>query len=271
MPEPTPRRKAVKPSKAVKTASTSRKPAKKAARKVVKKAPPKQNVVVVGGGQLGLALALAIKSHGNLRRKYTVRVVAGRTEKARRKITRTSKQVLWALAVPAEAVQDALRSILPSVARGDVVLHTAPTLSPEALAEARTQGAAVGVLYPLARVIGRVGPWWGSPLRVSPYCFDGDVKARRAALVFVRASHGSLLAVQPEDRARSVAAYNQALATMARGLCEAVEQVQADVAGALPAKAVRSIAETILRTLRKPLNNATPHELVALFSGAPQT
>ncbi len=98
------------------------------------------NVVIVGRGRVGRALAAGLKGQAvkvsTLGRALTTSRIA------------TADLVI--LAVPDDAIAKTAKAITPSLKRGVVVVHCAGALGLDLLQAPRQAGAAIGILHPLA-------------------------------------------------------------------------------------------------------------------------
>lgn len=173
-------------------------------------------IVVVGRGRIGTALVRSLRAAG-----VAVRAIAGRDLSARS--PRRTRPTAWLLAVSDRHVP-ALSARVGT--RGDVVIHFAGMLGPDALDGARARGAAVASLHPLVAVSSaRSDP----SLLHGAFLAEGDRAAVAEARRIVRALRGTLHVATRVDRAR----YHGAAALVASGAVALAQGFAALASGAL--------------------------------------
>lgn len=167
-----------------------------------------RRVVVVGTGRMGSAFSRAFKHSGVPARTLPARALL----EHRVRFRRPAGPLTWILAVTDRAVTDTAAALVARewIARGDVVVHLAGMLGPDALNVARQAGASVGALHPLVAVASpRIPP----SLTGAAASFEGERSALRAVRAFARPLGLRVIEVQRVDRAR----YHAAAALVATG------------------------------------------------------
>jgi len=173
----------------------------------------KPRVAIVGAGNFGSALALALHRAG-----YTIEAVVGRArgeslrseslkraqKLARRVGARVSHDLsgvraewIW-LCVPDAEIARATKSLAKQVEwKGRVALHSSGALTSDELAVLRKRGAAVASVHPLMTFVQGSQP---SLVGVS-FAVEGDPVAVRAARRAVRDVGGRAYAIRKKDKA----------------------------------------------------------------------
>jgi predicted short-subunit dehydrogenase-like oxidoreductase (DUF2520 family) len=164
-----------------------------------------RTVAVLGAGRMGVALYAALRA-----RAVPVRRAAARAFLASPR-RREARPCTWVLAVRDGQLDAAARALAPVLRRGDVVLHLAGMLGPEALAPARASGAHVASMHPLCAVA--AGNRGAETLARAAFTFEGDRGARPEARRIARSLGGTLIEAASVDRAR----YHGAAALVATG------------------------------------------------------
>ena len=209
----------------------------------MRRAPAAPRVVLIGSGRMASALANTLRPAG-----CDVTVHPRGTPPTRR----TGRQrFVWVLCVPDAAVPAVCAAWASVMRRGEVALHLAGMLGPEALAPARAVGAHVGALHPLAAVAPRGG---ARHLRGACFSVEGDAPAVRAARALCAVMGATLLEADAVDRPR----YHGGAALMATGavaLAQGAARLFADALTPTPSEeglraAVASLLESVAANVR---------------------
>lgn len=165
-------------------------------------------------------------------------------------LARSVAPVTWILAVTDRAIEPVADALRPSLLVGDVVLHLAGMLGPDALSSLRAAGASVGAMHPLAAVASTSRR---HPLRPLAFTFEGDPDALREVQRFCRKIKASVIVASSVDRAR----YHAAAALVATG-----GAALAQGAAALFAQAISPTPdETALRAAVASLLHSVAHNV----------
>lgn len=215
----------------------------------------KPTIAIVGAGNLGTALALALRAAG-----YRIDSVIARGEgksltRARRLATQigskatigveqVNARILW-LCVPDNAIARATASMADRFqGRGKVALHSSGVLSSDEMAPLRRKGVSVASVHPLMTFVQRSRP----TLAEVSFAVEGDAKALRSARRIVRDLGGEPFTIRKKDKS----AYH-ALGTFASPLLTsllATTERVASLAGMTSRAARRRMLPILLQTVR---------------------
>lgn len=228
----------------------------------------KPNIALVGAGNLGTALAVALREAG-----YRIESVIARTREnsiaqARRLARQTGARVvldagevkarvLW-LCVPDGEIARAAVSLAEGFqGRGKLALHSSGALGSEILEPLRTKGVAVASVHPLMTFVRGSRP---SLVGVS-FAIEGDPLAVRAARAIVRDLGGESYAISQKEKN----AYH-AWGTFASPLLTALLATTEEVAG-LARVSKKAARERMLPILLETVKNYGKFGAAAGFSG----
>jgi predicted short-subunit dehydrogenase-like oxidoreductase (DUF2520 family) len=173
----------------------------------------KAPVAIVGAGNLGTALALALRSAG-----YQIEVVVARSrgvslKRARRLAEQVGAravvdlldvraQLIW-FCVPDAAIAGAARSLAANAEwRGRIALHSSGALTSDELGELRRRGANVASVHPMMTFVrGAYLSRSQRSLAGVPFAVEGDPPAVRVARHVVRDLGGHTYAIRKKDKA----------------------------------------------------------------------
>lgn len=148
------------------------------------------------------------------------------------------------LTVPDGALPEVARALAPT-APPVAVLHCAGAYGPELLGPLADRGAAVGVVHPLAAVVGDP-----DALRGATYTVEAEGAAAEAAAHLVGLARGSVLTLPPGQRPRYHAAATLAAAGAATVVARAAEVLaRAGVPPDAARRALVHLARTALQAL----------------------
>ena len=217
--------------------------------------PKKPSIAIVGAGNLGTALALALREAG-----YQIdAVIAGKRRNSLMRARRLAKltasravvgtkevnaRLLW-VCVPDEKIGRAAAELAGEFqGRGKLALHSSGALSSDELEPLRRKGAAVASLHPLMTFVRGSRPM----LVGASFAVEGDAVAVRVARSIVLDLGGEPFAIRKKDKQ----AYH-ALCTFASPLLTALlasaEEV-AKLAGMTGRSARRRMLPILLQTVR---------------------
>ncbi|HLK33137.1 MAG TPA: Rossmann-like and DUF2520 domain-containing protein [Terriglobales bacterium] len=168
----------------------------------------KPRIAIVGAGNLGSALALALHQAG-----YEIDEILCRVGASRRRAKRIASQagcqavtlvdarltadVVW-ICVPDSSIGACARELATAADwRGKVALHPSGALTSDELQPLRRRGAAVASAHPLMTFVRRSHP----ALKGVPFAIEGDPAAVRMARRLVRDLEGEAFSVRREDKA----------------------------------------------------------------------
>lgn len=214
----------------------------------------KPRVAIVGAGNLGSALALALQRAG-----YAIEAVIARSRgESLKKAQKLAKQVgavastdlsgvraelIW-FCVPDAAIARAARSLAEKVEwRGRVALHSSGALSSDELAALRSRGAAVGSVHPLMTFVRGSRP----SLAGVPVALEGDPAAVRLARRVVQDVGGHAYSIRKKDKA-AYHAWGTFASPLFTALLATTEQV-AVLAGVNRKAAKQRMIPIVLQTL----------------------
>jgi predicted short-subunit dehydrogenase-like oxidoreductase (DUF2520 family) len=240
------------------------------AARVVPGAPArKPAITIVGPGNLGSALALALRAAG-----YPIAAIVSRDIPAARRRARVlARQVgarattLAAASLPGDVVwiclpDDALAACARALAaksgwRGRIVLHPSGALSSDVLAPLRRRGAAVASLHPMMSFVRGIVP----ALAGVTFALEGDARALRVARRIASDLGGHVFAIR-----KSRKPLYHALGAFSSPLIVASLAVAGRVARAAGVPAA-SVPATIGPILQATLRNYLAQGPAAAFSG----
>jgi predicted short-subunit dehydrogenase-like oxidoreductase (DUF2520 family) len=228
----------------------------------------KPRVAIVGAGNLGTALGLALKQAG-----YAIEAVIARSRGAPlQKARGLAKQVgacasvdlsavraelIW-FCVPDVEIARAARSIEGGVEwKGRVALHSSGALSSDELAGLRKRGAVVASVHPLMTFVRASRP----SLAGVPFALEGDAAAVRLARRVVRNLGGDAYSIRKQDKA----AYH-AWGTFASPLLTALLATTEEVA-ALAGVDRKAAKQRMIPILQQTLANYEAFGAAGAFSG----
>lgn len=165
----------------------------------------KPRIAIVGAGNLGSALAVALHGAGYRISEIVVRGRGGRgrslavrvhSRAARLSQARFDAEVTW-ICVPDSQIAACGREVAREMDwKGKIVLHPSGALSSDELQPLRQRGAAVAAAHPLMTFVRRSSP----SLKGVPFGMEGDRKAVEMARRLVRDLGGKSFAVRPQDK-----------------------------------------------------------------------
>jgi predicted short-subunit dehydrogenase-like oxidoreductase (DUF2520 family) len=228
----------------------------------------KPRVAIVGAGNLGTVLALALRRAG-----YTIEAVIARSRgaslnRARRlarqvggrasdDLSAVQAQLVW-FCVPDGEIARAARS---AAAQGDwkgrVAVHSSGALSSDELAVLRSRGAAVASVHPMMTFVRGSQP----ALAGVPFALEGDAAALRVARRIVREVGGRACSILKKDKA-AYHAWGTFASPLFTALLATTEQV-AVLAGVNRNAAKRRMIPILLQTLA----NYAAFDAAGAFSG----
>lgn len=229
----------------------------------------KPRIAIVGAGNLGTALSVALQRAG-----YTIDGVIARARGASlRKAQKVAKEVgtrasvgpplslrsevVW-FCVPDSKIAQAARSSAAAAGwKGRVALHSSGALTSDELRALRQRGAAVGSVHPLMTFVQGSRP----SLVGVPFAIEGDAAAMRVARRIVKEVGGHAYSILKKDKA----AYH-AWGTFASPLVTALLATTEEVAAAagVPQKAAR---RRMIPILLQTLANYAAYGAAGAFSG----
>ncbi|MFZ0862263.1 MAG: Rossmann-like and DUF2520 domain-containing protein [Candidatus Sulfotelmatobacter sp.] len=228
----------------------------------------KPQVMIVGAGNLGSALALSLQRVG-----YVIEAVIARSRGASlRKAQRLAKQVgaraltdpatlraklIW-FCVPDAEIARAARSLAGKIEwKGRVALHSSGALTSNELAALRSRGAAVASVHPLMTFVRGSRP----SLAGVPFALEGDATAVRVARRVLEDMGGHAYSIRKSDKA-AYHAWGTFASPLFTALLATAEQV-ATLAGVNRKAAKRRMIPILLQTLA----NYATFDAADAFSG----
>jgi len=215
----------------------------------------KPSIAIVGAGNLGTALALALREAGyeidaviaGTKRKSLTRARELATRTASRAVLGTAQvkaRILW-FCVPDDEISRAAAALAGEFqGHGKIALHSSGALSSDELAPLRRKGAAVASAHPLMTFVRGSRP----TLAGVSFAMEGDPVAVRVARSIARDLGGEPFVIRKKDKK----AYH-ALGTFASPLLTALfasaEQV-ASLAGMTGRAARRRMLPILLQTVK---------------------
>jgi len=214
----------------------------------------KPRVAIVGAGNFGSALALALSEAG-----YTIEAVLARSRgESLKRAQRLAQQVggraaadpsdVWAeliwFCVPDAEIARAAKSLAEKIEwKGRVALHSSGALASDELAALRRRGAAVASVHPLMTFVRGSRP----SLRGVSFAIEGDAAAVRVARRVVEDVGGHAYTIRKEDKA-AYHAWGTFASPLFTALLATTEQV-AGLAGVKRKAARRRMIPILLQTL----------------------
>ena len=230
--------------------------------------PKKPCIAIVGAGNLGTALALALQDAG-----YQIDAVVAGTGRnslirARRLAKLTASRAVvgtadanarvWWFCVPDDEIGRAAAALAGEFqGHGKIALHSSGALSSDELEPLRRKGAAVASLHPLMTFVRGSRP----ALDGVSFAMEGDPAAVRVARGIVRDLGGEAFAIRKKDKK----AYH-ALATFASPLLTAL-LASAEQVARLTGMTGRATRRRMLPILRQTVRNYGTFGAAAGFSG----
>jgi predicted short-subunit dehydrogenase-like oxidoreductase (DUF2520 family) len=228
----------------------------------------KPRVAIVGAGNLGATLALALRDAG-----YTIDALATRSRGgalkkaqslAKRVGARASKdlsdvraELIW-LCVPDGEIGKVARSVAGQFEwKRRIAFHSSGALTSDELATLRRQGAAVASVHPLMTFVQGSQP----SLKGVPFAIEGDARAVEAARRLVKDLGGNAYSIRKKDKA----AYH-AWGTFASPLITALLATTEQVA-ALAGVNREAARERMIPILQQTLANYSAFGAAGAFSG----
>ena len=166
----------------------------------------KPTVAIVGSGNLGRVLALALRSAG-----YRVAEIVNRSAPSAQALARKvgakalalddraplTADVVW-LCVTDDAIAAVSRSLAKSKTEwdGKIVVHTSGAYSSRELSALKRKGAATGSAHPMNSFVKTSRP----DLRGVPFAIEGDAAAVRAAHNIAASLGGEVFAIRAKDK-----------------------------------------------------------------------
>jgi len=233
----------------------------------------KPRIAIVGAGNLGTALALALHRAG-----YAIEVVVTHSDArsnpaSRRRTQRLAKEVgsravgslsnsvravvVW-LCVPDSEIAHVARALAKKIEwKGRVALHSSGALSSDELAPLRRRGAAVASAHPLMTFVRGSRP----SLAGVPFAIEGDRDAVRLARTMVTKMGGHAYPIRKRDKA-AYHAWGMFASPLFAALLATTERVAA-MAGVRPRAARQRMIPILLQTLA----NYASYDAAGAFSG----
>jgi predicted short-subunit dehydrogenase-like oxidoreductase (DUF2520 family) len=215
----------------------------------------KPRVAIVGPGNFGRALAVAMRSAG-IQVQAIVAPPRGRSLEKAKMLARQVRaratvqpgevkaEVVW-FCVPDSEIVRAARSFAAAGSwKGRVALHSSGALTSDQLDPLRRRGAAVASVHPLMTFVGRGKP----ELRGIHFAVEGNRAAVRAARKIVTALGGRTYPIRKEDKA-AYHAWGTFASPLLTALLAATEQV-ASLAGVSGEAARRRMIPILRQTLK---------------------
>jgi len=223
----------------------------------------KPTMAVVGTGNLGRVLALALKAAGLRVQEVVSREPRRATSLAKRVGAQATRlgdpltaDVVW-ICVPDDAIAEVAQKLAKSKTawRGKVVLHTSGALSSRELAPLKQKGAAVGSAHPMNTFVKTSRP----DLRGVPFAIEGDAAAVRAASAAGKALGMDVFRIQPANKVlyHAMGAFTSPLLVSTLYAGERVGQ----------AAGIREPRAVMRRILRETIENFLRGGSAAAFSG----
>jgi predicted short-subunit dehydrogenase-like oxidoreductase (DUF2520 family) len=228
----------------------------------------KPRVAIVGAGNLGTALALALHGSGYAIDSVVVRSRGGPLRKARNLAKRVGAraatdlsevraELIW-ICVPDSSIARVARSLADQTKwKGKAAVHSSGALTSDELLVLRERGAAVASVHPLMTFVRGSRP----ALTGVPFAIEGDAAALRVARRVVRDLGGHDYLIRKKDKA-SYHAWATFASPLFTALLATTEQV-APLAG-VSRKAAR---QRMIPILQQTLANYAAFGATGSFSG----
>jgi predicted short-subunit dehydrogenase-like oxidoreductase (DUF2520 family) len=219
----------------------------------------KPRVAIVGAGNWGMSLALALRAAG-----YEIGAVLAHSRGASLKkarglakrvgaravvdLSEVQAELIW-FCVPDAAIAEAARSLAANVEwKGRAALHSSGALSSNELGELRRRGASVASVHPMMTFVkGSNSSRSQSALAGVPFAVEGDAAAVRVARRVVRDVKGRAYAILKKDKA-AYHAWGTFASPLFTALLATTEQV-AMLAGVNRKEAKRRMLPILQQTL----------------------
>ena len=227
------------------------------------------SISIVGPGNLGTALALALKSAG-----YAVEYLAVRrtralsprirslSRKLQARVVEIGEQPLTTELVWITVPDDAIAEVASTLSRtqewkGKVVLHSSGALTSDELIALRKKGAAVASAHPMMTFVRASGP----SMTGVPFAVEGDAAAMRLARSISRDLGGDAFNIEKRNKVL-YHVFGSFASPLVIALMSSLEQV-ARVAGIRDAR-IKRVMEPLLR---QTLSNYLAQDAASAFSG----
>ena len=216
---------------------------------------PKPNVAIVGAGNLGTALALALREVGYRIESVVARIYGNSLARARRLATATGARavvgsdevkarILW-LCVPDGEIARAAASLAEGFqGRGRIALHSSGALGSETLEPLRRKGVAVASVHPLMTFVRGSRP----SLTGVSFAIEGDPVAVRAARRMVRDLGGESYSISRKEK-KAYHTWGTFASPLLTALLATTEEVAA-LAGVTKKAARQRMLPILLQTVR---------------------
>ena len=214
----------------------------------------KPSIAIVGAGNLGTALALALREAG-----YPIESVIARSGKSLTRAKGLAEQigaravlgaeevrarVLW-LCVPDSEIARAARSLAERFqGKGKIVLHSSGALGSETLEPLRRKGAAAASVHPLMTFVQGSRP----SLAGVSFAIEGDLVAVRVARGIVRDLGGESYGISQKEK-KAYHAWGTFASPLLTALLATTEQV-AGLAGVTRKAARQRMLPILLQTVK---------------------
>jgi predicted short-subunit dehydrogenase-like oxidoreductase (DUF2520 family) len=229
-------------------------------------------VAIVGAGNLGTALALALNRAGYIIEAVIARSRATSLRNAQRLAKRVGARVLSGAANEASALRaDLIWFCVPDAEiaqaasafekkmewKGRVALHSSGALSSDVLAVLRRRGASVASVHPMMTFVRGSQP----ALAGVPFALEGDARAVRVARGVIKDMGGHSYSIRKQDKA-AYHAWGTFASPLLTALLATTEQVAA-LAG-IDRKAAK---RRVIPILQQTLANYAAFDAGSAFSG----
>ena len=214
----------------------------------------KPSIAIVGAGNLGTALALALREAG-----YRIESVIARRGKSLTRARRLARQVrsravliaedvkarvLWLCVPDSEIARVALSLAERFQGKGKIVFHSSGALGSETLEPLRRKGAAVASVHPLMTFVQGSRP----SLAGVSFAIEGDPAAARGARGIVRDLRGESYAISRKEK-NAYHAWGTFASPLLTALLATTEQV-AGLGGVTKKAARQRMLPILLQTVR---------------------
>lgn len=215
----------------------------------------KPAVAIVGAGNLGSALAIALREAGYRIDAVVARARRGSLKRAKRVANEIGSRaiadcealnarILW-LCVPDGEIENVAGLLAEKFhGRGKIALHSSGALPSDALEPLRQKGVAVASVHPLMTFVRGARP----SLKGVPFAMEGDAAAVRTARAIVRALGGKSYIISKEAK-KAYHAWGTFASPLLTALLATTEEV-AGLAGIEAKMARRRMIPILLQTVR---------------------
>jgi predicted short-subunit dehydrogenase-like oxidoreductase (DUF2520 family) len=233
-------------------------------------------VAIVGAGNLGIALALALNRAGyiieavivrpramslrnaqRLAKQLGARALSGSLSGEANEASALRVDLIWFCVPDAEIAQAASALEKKMEWKGRVALHSSGALSSDVLAALRRRGASVASVHPMMTFVRGSGP----ALAGVPFALEGDARAVRVARRMIKDMGGHSYSIRKQDKA-AYHAWGTFASPLFTALLATTEQV-AILAGVNR----RAAKRRMLPILRQTLANYAAFDAGSAFSG----